>query len=236
MEEEKTNEELDESETDEDIKEESDDSEESDGSLEIDYSAEIEKEKQRGKPDPLKARKAFEERERRRKEKEEEDEEDKPMTRQEFEEVLAKDRFERDKDNREGRALAIAKSLTDNELEAGAMLAKWRNRVFPDDMPIEEQVEEMYAAVNRKRIMSQNSELKKALKSKEGTSKGYAGTFKEEQPIPAPKIGEQDKASLTRAGFVYDNKQKVWKKKLPNGKFLIKDLRVKDKTRQNYLA
>ena len=160
----------------------------------------------------------------------------KPKTRRELEEVLAKDRIEAKKDFREAQAIDLAKILATSEAETKLIVAKWKNRIFPEDMPLEEQIEEMFGAVNRKKLMSQNSELSRALNSKSNSSKNFASSHHEEIPVSTLKISKGDEMSYKRAGFIYDNKEKVWKKKLPTGKFLIKDPRIKDKTKQTYLA
>ena len=86
-----------------------------------------------------------------------------------------------------------------------------------------------------RKLISQNSELFRALKNKSISSKSFASSYQNEQPSNTPKISKQDEMSYARAGFIYDTKQKIWKKKLPNGKFLVKNTQIKDKNKQTYI-
>lgn len=227
------------SETEEEEEEET----EEDSSLkknEIDYEAELEAEIKRGKPDPLKAREAFKKREAKRKEEEfeeedEEDEENKPLTKKDFEQMLAKERHLIHREVYADRTEEIAKEIASSDAEARLIVEIHKNRVFPDNLSLRDQLEEAQAIANRKRLVSEKSELARALKSKETTSKNFASSYQEGLPSPAPKISKDLEASMKRAGFVYDNKQKVWKKKLPSGKFLIKDTKL-PKDKQTYLV
>ncbi len=206
---------------------EADDEDESDEdeSDEIDFGSELEKEKKRGKPDPKKAAEAFKERNKKRKgeveeDDEEEDDEDKPMTRREMREFLAG----QSKVQNAGEIRRIAYGLADSDDEAEYIIELHKNRIFPDDLSIADQVEEAHAIANRKRSKAKMKELLRAKKGKKGVSKG-GGTSGHQESFrgPAPKVPDDLKASLKRSGFVLDTKDRKWKKKLPNGKTLVKD-------------
>ena len=192
---------------------------------EIDYDSEIEAERKRGKPDPIKAREAFKERQAKREVHEEvieESDEDKPLTTSQFRALMAEER----KVSAESQAISVARTFTTNEKRAQLIVAKWKNRSFPSDMSLNEQIEEMAGAVHFKYEKAKNGELIRALKSKDGVTTGYASTQRDGQESPSTK-SDVDKAAYTRAGFKYDAKNKVWKKKLPNGLSLIKDPKSK---------
>ena len=194
-------------------------------STQIDYEKEIEEEEKRGKPDPKKAAEAFKKRhEKKQIEEEPEETGDKRyLTQDDLDEILTRDRMNIQKDLLETTALTYARSLTSNESEAKLILAKWRNRSFPPELPLQEQIEEMYGAVNRKKLMATNSEMAAALKSKGSISKETASAYRDPQKGSLPKMAPQDSESYKRAGFEYDTSTKFFKKKLPSGKFLMKD-------------
>lgn len=183
-----------------------------------DFDAEIEEEKKKGKPDPDKAAKAFKERKEKR-----EGEDDKPLTRKEVDAMLAQDRKDRARD----QALVIAKTLASSDKEAQLIIAKWDNRNFPADLTLEEQVTEMYAAVNHKRIIGQRNEAFRALKGKDGVNKNSATAHRDGQaPTSAPKMSPQDKEAYAKSGFIWVAKNKRHEKKLSNGDLLVKDAKT----------
>jgi len=155
------------------------------------------------------------------------DEDDKPLTRREAAALFEKQRLESQKEGQAERVMEVAMELAESKEEAELIAEIHKNRQFPTYLTVREQVEEAHAIANRKRDASKTSELKRALKAKEGVSKDSAGTYRDGQEGTKPKLTPQDDASYKRAGFAYEPKDKVWKKKLPNGKFLIKDPRTK---------
>lgn len=211
----------DEDEEDSETDDDDEDSEEEDD--DIDFDSELEKEKKRGKPDPSKAAKAFKERDKKRKgeadEDEDEDDDDKPLTRREMREFMAG----HSKVQNAGEIRRIAEGLADSDAEAEYIIEIHKNRIFPNDLSLSEQVEEAHAIANRKRSKSKAKELARALKGKKGVSKSGSGGHQDSPRGPKPKIAADMQASLKRAGYKLDTKDRRWKKKLPNGKWLIKD-------------
>ena len=203
--------------------------EDSTSTEEIDYEAELEEEKKRGVPDPERAREAFKKREEKRKQDddEEDDDEDKPLKRSELQKLLAQERQRAYKQAQTDRIHDIARELADSDSEARYIVEIHKNRTFPDSLSLKEQVEEAYAIANRKRLVAKNTELVRALKARDGVSRNSAGTHRTAMEGTQPKMSAQDTASYTRAGFTYDTKNRVWKKQLPNKKFLIKDPKTK---------
>lgn len=197
---------------------------------EIDYDAEIEAEKKRGEPDPEIAAEAFRKRQEKRKEKgedEEEDDEDKPLTKKELREFLSRERQAIITEAQADRIQAIASSLTDNPKEAELIIARHKNRVFPEGMSLKDQLEEIHAGIAYKRLKSTNSELTRAVKSKETVSKDSASAHRDPMAGTAPKQSADDAAAYKRAGFSYDTTKRIWKKVLPNKKTLFKDPKTK---------
>lgn len=192
---------------------------------EIDYEAELEIEKKRGLPDPEKAKEAFKKRKEKREAEEgeeTEEEDDKPLTRKDLSSIrqsVAKEMYA-------DRVQEIAQRLSSSDAEARLIVEIHKNRTFPEGMPLPEQLEEAYVIANRKKILSTTAELKRALLSKDTVSKNTAGTHRDNVTTTTPKMSTADSAAYTRAGFTFDPKLKVFKKKLPNG-FLFKDPKTK---------
>lgn len=192
---------------------------------EIDYEA-IEKEEEgKKKPDPVRAKIAKKERDAKR--EDEEEEEEKPLTRQEALDILSQGQQQTQKTIYENSAVAIAATISGSESEARAIVAKWRNRVFPEDMPIQEQIEEMSAIINRKKNVSKTKEMARALQSKDNVSKDVAGTHRDAPQGSEPKLSASDAKGIKSAGYVWDGTKRLWKKPMPGGKkFLyMKDLK-----------
>ncbi len=162
----------------------------------------------------------------------EEDDDDKPVTKKDLSRIISETTQQTEKRLMGGRIKDIANDLADSTDEAAAIIATHANRTFPSHLSLEEQLEEAHAIVNRKKLVSTNSELKRALKSKGTVSRDGAGTHRDSIESPAPKLSVGDTAAYKRAGFTFDTKDKLWKKKLPTGKTLIKD----PKSKQTYLA
>jgi hypothetical protein len=196
---------------------------------EIDYQAEITAEETRGKPDPLKAREAFKQRQLR-DDPVIEDDDNRPLTAKEARELIASIAQETQKVTLQTEAARIAESLATSPLEAQAILAKWKNRTFPEGMTLQDQLEEMHAVVNRKRLTAVTGELKRALRGKETASTDTASTHVDTPKPGAPKQSSLDQQAYARAGFKFENG--LWVKELPNKKKLFKN----PKTKQQWIA
>jgi len=212
-----------------DVTEEEGESKSSTKTEERDYAKEIAEEEAKGKPDPKKAREAFKERD----EKREEGSDDKPLTRKDIEEIEARAPTRATKIVLESQALSIAKTLATSEPEANLILAKWRNRVFPENMPLHEQIEEMYAITHRKRLIGTANEAMRALKNKSGIKTDPSGTQREPAATTEPKLSAQDATAYKSAGFVWDGTKNLYNKPLMGVKqHLYKD----QKTKRQWIA
>ena len=161
-----------------------------------------------------------------------EDDEDKPVTGKQLQKILEENTQRTEKRLMGSQIKEIANGLADSPEEAEAIIEIHANRSFPSHLSLQDQLEEAHAIANRKKLVSTNSELKRALKSRNTASNDSAGTHRDPMEGTAPKMSAADTASYKRAGFTFDTKDKLWKKKLPTGKFLIKN----PKTKQTYVA
>ena len=137
--------------------------------------------------------------------------------------LLERERDKIRKETNNERIVEVAKEMSSSTEEADLIVEIHKNRIFPGHLTLREQLEEAQAIANRKRFKSENSELKRALNSKENASNDSSTTIRDGQTGSSPKMNSADEAAYKRAGYSYDSKSKLWKKKLPNGKTLIKD-------------
>lgn len=213
-----------EEESEEEESEEEDESSHNDS--EIDYDAEIEKEKEKGKPDKDKAKEAFQARKSKRSDESEDDadENDKPFTKRELQEHLARV----EKKALETSAYQLAKSLSASDKEAMLIVEKWKNRIFPEDMSLMEQLEEMYVSIHRKKLIGDRNEALRALKNKGRVNNNAATTHRDSaKGSSTPKVPEADKRAILAAGYVWNANNGLFEKKLSNGNTLAYDPKSK---------
>lgn len=187
---------------------------------ELDLDKELEEENKRGKPDPIKAKKAFDERQAKREAGEAEEEGDKPVTRKELAELEQR----AIKRANEAQALTIAKGMAASEKEAQLIFAKWKNREFPENLPLTDQLEEAYAITHRKKLIGERNEALRAARNKANANKGAGSTAHDSGIAGEPKLSDADKYAMTAAGYVWDGAKRLYKKPLGGGKsHLYKD-------------
>lgn len=193
---------------------------EADALLESEHKAELDAERERTKKaQEALAKKRFDESEAKRKRKEvaiavgEEPEEDdeKPLTRSELDTILAREREEAKKEAQGELIKEKVGKMTSSEIEAEHVMEIHKNRQFPIGMPLDEQIEEAYIIANKKRILGMQSELKRALLSKDTKSKDVADTHRDSPSPLEPKLNTNDLSLLKRSGFEWDGKSNAFK-------------------------
>lgn len=197
-------------------------------STKTDYKALYEEERQRAEAaQKAAAKESFKARQVKREEPEEvsQDDEDKPLTKKDLQALLLRERQETKRELQNSRIREIVGKLAESEDEARYITEIHKNRVWPDSVSLEEQIEEAHAIANRKRLIAKNAELGRALKGSFGTQTKVASTQRESQ-VTQPKVKADLSASLKRAGFAFDSKVKQWTKKMPNGTYIYKDLKT----------
>jgi len=155
-----------------------------------------------------------------------EEDDNKPLTKKDLQTLLLKERQANQKAFEESRALEIARKYTASEDEAQASVLYWKTRVVPTDN-LEEDMLFAIGGLNNRKTTARNAELMRALRGKDSINRDTATTHRDAAIGTTPKLSSGDSASYKKAGFAYDNTKKVWTKKLPNGKTLIKDPRTK---------
>ena len=198
---------------------------ESKKSLPIDYKAELEAERKRGFQDGA-AYAAFKEREDKRKEEEEPKEpegDDVPLTRAEYLKLRDTDRKEQQRSLVESEV----NLLTSDPDRKALILEMHKNRGFPEGMSIRDQVEELFAATDRKRIIAENTELRRAAGK---APESFSPTHRDAPLLGETKLSTADAQAIKASGFVWDGKEGVYKKPLQGGKkFLYWNPKTKEK-------
>jgi len=171
---------------------------------------------------------AFKLREQKRDEKDEtppEEDENKPLTRADINQVLAEFARTNEKSNQDSEAKnLIAKHVEGDEAEAAYLF--WKNRVVPTGN-LEEDVMFALGGLNYKRVIAQNSELKRSLQSKDTRNKDVSGTVKDPTGTAETTLSSQDAQTLKASGMKWDGKKRLYSKKLKDGKTFYFDPKTK---------
>lgn len=186
--------------------------------------AQLEKEREaRKKAEKAAADRAFKLREQKRNQQPEPEEEGKKyLTREEAEEIVAREREKTRKEMLSDQIKGIADRLATNDTERDLIIETHRNRSFPEHLSLEQQLEECFVIANKSKILGENRELKRAVAGKQSVSTDAAETRQDEPKGKQPNISGADKAEFARLGFKWNGTNKRWEKKLPNGDTLVR--------------
>ena len=201
----------------------------------IDYKAELEKERERvTKAEKALAEQRFKTAEQKRKEEDAAAAAatggggaEQPLTASELQRILATERQLTQKQLQQLRISELARNLASSDDEAELIQEIHKNRTFPDTLSLEEQIEEAYVIANRKRLMGENSELKRALRGKAGATTTAVGTHHDAPQGSEPQMSAPDRAALVAVGFTFNGVSRRWEKKLKNGDTLVRDPKTK---------
>ncbi len=145
------------------------------------------------------------------------DPQDKPITQRQLNEALATTADQTRKAVYGEQIKDIASSIAETAEEAEAIIEFHKNRSFPNDLSIREQLEEVQAIVNRKVNKARLSEAMRAKQAKGGVSKDGSSTHRDPQVGRQPKISAADAQALREAGYTYAPSRDRYEKKLPTG-------------------
>ena len=149
--------------------------------------------------------------------------EDRPLTARELTVILARERQENQKLLQQQRITDLAKKLASSDDEAELIVEIHKNRTFPDHLSLEDQMEEAYVLANRKRLMGENSELKRALRGKGSAVTSAPPVHHDAPKAREPQVAPQDRAVLVAAGFIWNGTARRFEKKLKNGDILVRE-------------
>lgn len=171
---------------------------------------------------------AFKLREQKREVKEEdppEEDDNKPLTRADINQVLAEFARTNEKSTQDTEAKAlIAKHVEGDEADAAYLF--WKNRVVPTGN-LEEDILFALGGLNYKRVIAQNSELKRSLQSKDTRNKDASGAVKDPTGTSETMLSSQDAQTLKASGMKWDGKKRLYSKKLKDGKTFFFDPKTK---------
>ena len=149
---------------------------------------------------------------------------DEPLTRDSLRQVLDEERETVRKEMREERVRELAKKLSKSDSEVELVIEVWKNRTLAGTL--DEQIEEAFAIATHKRTQAQNSELKRALGSKDGIITDGSNTQRKPLQGNAPELPANDKQAV--AGMIWDNARGAYRKIIAGGRkvfFVSKDLK-----------
>lgn len=203
----------------------------------IDYESEFKREREaREKAEKALAEKRFKDSARRRRLEEDvemdeyqnrEVSEEKPLTADQLEAILFRERQLTKKELDRKEIEQFASNLSSSDAERKLVLEIHKNRIWPEHLSLEDQVEEAYVIANRKKLLGENSELKRALRGKQGINDNPAGTYQEPTKGSQPKISSIDAAEFARLGFKWNHVSRMYEKRLSNGQTLVRDMEAK---------
>lgn len=160
-------------------------------------------------------------------EEEDEDEpEDKPLTQKQLDSILAQERQKTMKVLQASQIVEIAKRLAKGDAEADLIVEIHKNRIFPEGLSLQDQLEESHAIANRKRLPAQNEELKRALRHEDTKSDANIGTHRDASKAGEPNAS-RDITAIKASGYNWDGARQVYKKPLKGNKTLFYDPKKK---------
>lgn len=155
------------------------------------------------------------------------DDDDKPLTRAEYQALLAEERQITQREIHRVRIDEKVRALAGSNEEANLMIEVSKNRTFPSHYSAEEIAEEVYAIANRKRLIGERNEALRALAGRDGVDRNAAGTHHDAPKGGEPKLSDADKSVYASAGFSWNGNTRRYEKKLSGGRIIIKDPKTK---------
>ena len=187
--------------------------------LKKEHEEELAREKERVRIEREKiAQEEYKERRKKREESGEEADEEKSLTGSELRAILAEERQLTQKEILGSQIAEKARKLANSDSEATLIVEIHKNRTWPAYLTLDEQLEEAFAIANRRRLMAQNEELKRSLKSKETKKNDTAGTQRDAPAAGEPKLSGQDIQAIKAVGYVWDGAKQLYKKPIAGGK------------------
>lgn len=144
---------------------------------------------------------------------EEESEEDtetkeKPLTRDEFESILDRRDARIRKESLGSEVKKIARAMAKSDDEASAIVAIYNARSFPENLSLEEQVQEAHSIAHGPRYRAKIDEFRRALSGQDSAgSSGDENTHRDMPKGKEPSMSPQDRESLKRRGYKWTGKR-----------------------------
>lgn len=187
----------------------------------IDWKAELAKEKAaREKAEKELAARSFQEREAKRKAGDDDDDAggEKPLTARDLAAFEDRIKQQTQKELEASRIKEFAGSLATNDDEANLIIEVHKNRTFPSNLTLEEQLQEAHAIIHGKKFAAKAAELARALKSKDTASRGATSEHRDAPIADEPQLSSAEATALKDAGMAWDPKRGAYKKAIAGGK------------------
>lgn len=154
-----------------------------------------------------------------------EEEEKEPLTKKDYEAGRAKDRQENQKQIQKAQAQTIVEKLTDNADEQEYVLEIHKNRIFPEHLSLQDQLEESHAIANKDKWKGERDEALRKAKGDKGVNDDAAGAHRKPPASQAgePSMSAEDKQMLVNKGWKWNTTNKRYEKTTSSGILLYRD-------------
>lgn len=156
-----------------------------------------------------------------------EDDEDKPLTKRELAEILAKSNQDVEKRFMATQIKEIAKNISSSPIEAELIVEIHKNRTWPSHLSLEEQLEESQLIANKKTLKGTISEITRAARGKAGVNTNPAGTHMDAPKAGEPKLARDEALVISQNGLKWNGVTRRYEKKLNGGKTLVRNSQTK---------
>lgn len=153
------------------------------------------------------------------------EEEKEPLTKKDYEAGRAKDRQENQKQIQKAQAQTIVEKLTDNADEQEYVLEIHKNRIFPEHLSLQDQLEESHAIANKDKWKGERDEALRKAKGDKGVNDDAAGAHRKPPASQAgePSMSAEDKQMLVNKGWKWNTTNKRYEKTTSSGILLYRD-------------
>lgn len=189
----------------------------------VDYEAELAKERKAREEAEAKLKETREKARERIEVKREQQPQGTPLTKEELEELLTRERQATEKRFEEQESIRMARELARSDAEAELTLELHKSTTFPPHFTMRDRIRAAHAMANREKIIGEREEALRALRGKEGVSRDATTGFFDSLPGSEPKLSSQDAQAIKDAGFIWNGTSRRFEKKLPNGNIVIRD-------------
>lgn len=185
--------------------------------------AQLQTEKEAGEAkDKIIADQAFKLRKKNRKDGEEDEDEDEDEDEEESEKGMTRAEVQAMMDSNNKTAQAseikdIVSKMSDNDKVQELIILTHKNRTYPSNLSLKQQLEEAFLTANKGKILGENQELKRALTGNKNASTDGSQTHQDSPPGSKPKLSASTQAELTRLGYKWNGTSKRFEKKVKGG-------------------
>lgn len=142
-------------------------------------------------------------------------EEEKPVTQKQLHEFMAKER--------KGEIVRIVSDMTDDVKVRELTILTHKNRTYPANSSLQEQLQEAYLVANKDKVLGENSELKRALSGNKNALTDASQNHQDSPKVGEPNMSAADKQELARHGWKWNGTSRKYEKKIKSGMLVRQD-------------